>query len=121
MSLPILCKRPDGHSGPCVLPTPEALFSADSVREQLGRARDSFVRALAVLEEWMSDEQTLGRRTYKTHRWTLHPELSWCVRLKQERAGTSKAPSVQSVSGRTMPDALAQAAQVVVRNPNLED
>lgn len=80
--------------------------------EQMGKA--NLLRSLAVLEAWCIYPGEEWVRSFKVEMANSLLDLPWTVILTY-RAET------REVHGRTMEDALAQAAQVVTSNPKLED
>lgn len=75
-------------------------------------AESALQQAMSALEEWCATDDEWVR-TFQVEMEGTPAGLPWSVRIAYQVA-------TEKVHGRTMADALAQAAQVVTSNPTLE-
>lgn len=75
---------------------------------------DNLLRSLAALETWAICPDEEWGRSFKVELENSATDLHWTVALVFKNR-------TQDVHGRTMADALAQAAWVVINNPKLEE
>lgn len=115
------CIGPDAPSGtPCPRGPDHPGFRCTACFKL--RTADIAKRAMAALEEWCSRDDVLNAEfeVRRSQSPNFQDPLPWMVYLRLEYSEDDSETRFVTVYGKTMADALAQAAQVVVADPMLE-